>query len=681
MNIIQRIFSPITKTMRVPFVQSISGRYNGGFGTFKGIDEYKNFVSACIKVRANSVANIDIELVDSDGVEIEDSPINSLLDRVNPYMTRKDLFRSTQSFLDLHGNAYWYLARENNGEGEIKEIYILRPDKTAIVTEKENPLVVSGYVFKQDGGVKIPFNAKEILHFKNFNPNGNYPFPHLGVGVVETAQMAIQTDNEIRKWNFNFFKNSAKPDGILEVSGDSAIGAEEYQRLRAEWDTEHRGVENSSKPAILSGGVSWKEVTRSQSDMQFADQKILNRDEILAIFQVPKTVLGLTDSVNRATADASIYIFNLFVIKELMQNIIDTLNEFLLPEFDTTGTQTLVFESPVKEDRLEILAGYTAGINKWLTRNEIRTMEGLEPTTNGNDIMGSFNEVVVDTLPTEKKTKKNAKPMSKTKNASIAENAVDNFVGKLPVKKTYKYLEANTKDLYIQVWKANLQQSRSELKKRLVTFFENQEKEVQKNLKKELAGLEVKEFKLKAIEDIAFDMDTAVTSSVSLITPFLQDYLAKAGEQAGKLVGIDFDPNSVKADTFIKQRAMLFANQINETTNQSIVEVVQNGLDEGLTQEEISASISQVYDGAKGYRADMIARTEASASANEGAKLAYQDGGVTKWEWIVVDPLDEDCKGNEGDVVEIGSAFNDGSIQPPDPHPNCECGTLPVFEN
>lgn len=684
MNIFTRLYNSIAKEARVPFLQTLGGRYGvgisgNGIATVQGLEEYKNWVYACVKVRANAVADIDLKLVDRNGEIIDVNPITEVLDRVNPSMTRKELLKATQSFLDLNGNAFWFLARDNDGEGEIKEIYILRPDRVKIVADTVNPLVIAGYVFMQDGGRKVPLKAKEVLHFKNFNPTGNHPMPHLGMGIVQASQWAIATDNEIRKWNLKFFQNNAQPDGILEVSGDGAMGQDEYQRLRAEWDTEHKGVQNSHKTAILSGGITWKETTRSQSAMQFADQKILNRDEILAIFQVPKTILGMTESINRATADASIYVFNLFVVKEQMQNIVDTLNEFLIPEFEQAKDYYFTFTSPAKEDRLEVLAEYTQGLDKWLTRNEIRAREGLAPTTDGNTIMGTFNQVPIDTLPKEKPKKSNAKPVAKM---SAVEKAVEDFIGKLPVSKAIKHVEGLTKENYVQVWKAGLSKDEAVLKKKLNAYFEKQEKEVQKNLRNEYKGLDVKEYKLKGVNDVVFDMDDAISTGINIITPYLADHLKRAGEQATLLAGSEgFENDQPAVKNWIKARAGLFAKTINETTATRVVEVVKQGLEDEDDLDTISENIANVYEIAKGSRTDMIARTEASASANEGAKIAFNDSGVKSWEWVVVNPEDEDCKQNEGVVVKIGEAFPDGSILPPDPHPNCECATLPVFED
>jgi SPP1 gp7 family putative phage head morphogenesis protein len=140
-----------------------------------------------------------------------------------------------------------------------------------------------------------------------------------------------------------------------------------------------------------------------------------------------------------------------------------------------------------------------------------------------------------------------------------------------------------------------------------------------------------------------------------------------------------FDADTAVLQAFIANRAQYFSKTINDTTRESLLTSIKEGLDNGETLSDIETRIAGVYDIATGSRTQMIARTEISAASNEGAKGAYQQAGVDEWEWAVVNPQDEDCLGNDGEVVKIGDAFSDGSIQPPDPHPNCECTTIPVF--
>lgn len=676
----------------------MAGRYSIGTSALlkrQYLLEYKNWVAACVTARAEEVGNIELILYKGKGkdrVVVEEHEALDLLDRVNDGMTRHELFLATQSFKDLDGNAFWYLARDGqDGKGTIQAIYPMRPDKVTLVISKENPLQVEGYVFMQSDGQKIPLQPTEVLHHKTFNPLGYHPFPHRGMGVVEMAAWAIDTDNEARNWNYNFFKNSARPDGLLTTAGDSSMDEDEYKRLQEEWQTKHGGSDNSHKVAILGGGLKWTDISRSQKDMDFTGQRTFSRDEILSIFRVPKSIIGITDDVNRANAEASVYVFALRTVKPLMQQLVDTLNEFYLPLF---GDEALKFDfkSPVTEDRKADIEEYQRGLQDgWLSINEVRKIEGLPVVEGGDTLYMPLNYQAVGTVPAEeaapkKSIEKSEKPESQK---SIAEKAIDKItkqktVGKLPAaKKLYqiKHLSVEAKDQYIGIWKANLAKNNEPLIKKLKVYFDKQEKEVLANVRQELKGFERTEFKYKALSDFVFSEDEQVQAGISFITPFLKEYIKIAGEAAMVLIGgTKFDPNTEDLQKFVATRAQFFTESINGTTREDLLTSIKEGLDDGDSIEDIEQRVADVFDIAKGSRTMTIARTETSAASNAGSTNAYIQAGVEKVEWMVVDPKDEDCRDNEGVVVKIGDQFPSGDTEPPI-HPNCECTTLPIFDD
>ena len=60
-------------------------------------------------------------------------PAQRLLDRVNRWYTRADLWRATEIYLNLWGSAYWMLDRDAHGN---RELWPLRPDRVSIVPDK-----------------------------------------------------------------------------------------------------------------------------------------------------------------------------------------------------------------------------------------------------------------------------------------------------------------------------------------------------------------------------------------------------------------------------------------------------------------------------------------------------------------------------------------------------------------
>lgn len=690
-SFIQRISEVFTKGVTaIPFIASIAGRYNFATTALLRRDylrEYKNWVFACVQARAEEVGNIKLKLLRK-GEEVEQHELLDLINRVNAAMTKHELLFATQAFKDLDGNAFWYLARDQKGKGKIVEIYPLRPDRVVIIPSKTNPLEIEGYIFTQPDGQRVPLGAHEVLHHKNFNPLGGHPFPHRGMGVVEAAAWAIDTDNEARAYNYNFFKNSARPDGILTTPGDSALSQEEYKRLKEEWNAEHRGSDNASKIAVLTGGMKWEEIERTQNDMQFVQQRTMSRDEILSLFRVPKSILGITDDVNRANAEAAIYVFALRTITPLMQQLVDTLNEFLVPEYG--DDLELTFDSPVVEDRKKDLEEYAAALPpgaSWMSINEIRKRENLPPIVGGDALYAPLTAIAIGSVP-EEKPKNLPKPESKTEEkkepATGAEKELEKLLESRKAKTLFpvperahivKEISSEARENYITLWKRLVGAHTSQLEQALRTFFEAQEKEVLERAQRELKFIG----KRKAAGDFLFDSNTAISAGISLITPYLREYIKNSGVAAAALIGLqNFNESSDVLNRFVESRAQMFAESINGTTREALLTSIKEGLDNGEGLDGIENRIASVYGIAKGSRTQTIARTEASAAGNEASKAAYQQGGIEQWQWVVVSPEDTGCLENDGAIVKIGDAFPDGDTQPP-VHPNCECTTIPYF--
>lgn len=657
---------------------TISGSSLFPFRGFKSgqqrLAEYKGWVFACVEVRAEAVGNIGLQLFKGDE-EIFDHPLLDLLNKVNPRTTKKQLFKGTQAFMDLEGDSFWFLARENDGKGAIKEIYLMRPDRLTIIPSEDesDPFSVKGYEYRL-GSESVTFQPNQIMHVPNFNPLGEHPYPHKGMSTLEAAANAVEMDNQSRLWNYSFFKNSARPDGL--VISEEELSDENRERMKAQINSEHQGAENAHKWALLEGKFDWKETQRTQKDMDFIEQRKFSRDEILALFRVPKPAIGIVEDVTVSNAEATDYIFASRTIKPLMENIVDAINEFIVPEFGDDLELRFVDPTPENEERKALY--YEKALDKWMTRNEIRAAEGLEPTRDGDKIFGQLSQIPIDqTQPDTQKSVKRGKETPQKKEATASKKDDDvRFV--ITLDKKDVSLSDDAREKYVTAWKQHINLHTQAFIKKLRDYFTNQEKEVMANLERELGE---KKITRKAIEDILFDDERAINSGISLVTPFAENWMEEAGERARTLVGsgVPFDPSSPEAVKFLQERAKFFAETITKKTREDLFATLKEGeaAKEGVF--ELSNRVADVYRDARDYRTDRIARTEVSAASNEGSVLAYKEAGIEKHEWIVVAPEDADCQVNAGSVVKIGKQFPSGDTQPP-LHPNCVCTTVPVFD-
>ena len=224
-------------------------------------------------------------------IGIENHPLETLLSNPNPLTSRFELFEQTIGSLELHGNAYWFLA--GDGRGQPREIWLLRPDRVTIVPHEQR--IVAGYLYEINGE-RIPLDAIEVAHFRRWHPDNDF----YGLSPIAAARGAVLSDRHMADWNRNTFgQDHGVPAGIVNVK--DFISDSDFERLKREWRTHYGGA--SRRTAFLRGGaIEWQHIGLSHSDLDFLQGRQAQRDEILNIFGIP---VGLV-SENATEANAKV---------------------------------------------------------------------------------------------------------------------------------------------------------------------------------------------------------------------------------------------------------------------------------------------------------------------------------------------------------------------------------------
>jgi len=229
----------------------------------------KNVIAhRAIATIAKAVSTIKFE-VSSDGKKINSHPILKVLSNPNPSEGCNLFLESITSYRQISGNAF--ILAVKNSEGEVSELYSLRPDRVSILTDKRG--FISAYVYSSDEReVKYPVDKltgrSQILHLKNFHPLND----HFGLSSIEPAAYSIDQHNNAARWNQSLLQNGAKPSGALVVNNDKNGGSanltdEQFMRVKSQIEDQFMGADNAGKPILLEGGLDWKEMSLSPKDM------------------------------------------------------------------------------------------------------------------------------------------------------------------------------------------------------------------------------------------------------------------------------------------------------------------------------------------------------------------------------------------------------------------------------
>uniref|UniRef100_UPI003671AC98 phage portal protein n=1 Tax=Paenibacillus chitinolyticus TaxID=79263 RepID=UPI003671AC98 len=217
-------------------------------------------------------------------------------------------------------------------------------DRMEPVPDPDDFLV--GYIYRGPSGERIPLGVDDVIFLRRPNPED----PYRGMGAVQTILMDIDATKASAEWNANFFRNSAEPGGVVEV--DRRLSDDEFSEFRTRWSEQHRGVSNAHRVAVLENGLKWVDRKYSMRDMQFTELRGVNREVIREALGFPKPMLGSTDDVNRANAEAAGFVFARWLIQPRLERVREMLNTRLLPMYGATarGLES-DFVSPVPEDK------------------------------------------------------------------------------------------------------------------------------------------------------------------------------------------------------------------------------------------------------------------------------------------------------------------------------------------
>lgn len=386
----EKVFKPLKSRFEL-----LEGRAKWRASDFKSlVAKYKSWVYICVDKKAQTCAQTRVRLFlhgttkrfptrgltkgeraylskqrqesTEDVREIIEHPLLKLLRLANPRMTGVENFSLTNIYLDITGNAYWYL--EKNGLGTPTEIWPLMSQYTWIVPGTTD--FVKGYLYgkSMDDTEARAYTPDQIIHFRLPNPADQF----YGVGPLRAALPAVNRAEAQAEYQQALWDNNARPD--FAITAPIGMTQDQKERLLQSWYARHRGPKRAGKPLILEGDMGIEKMGWSPRDTGLILAAKFDREEIANIFGVPMPMLETSKS--RAEAEAALYAFAMHTIQPRLRLKEQVVNEELAPLFDER--LFIAFDNPVPESReLELKEIDIFSKNGITLRSEVRLREGL----------------------------------------------------------------------------------------------------------------------------------------------------------------------------------------------------------------------------------------------------------------------------------------------------------------
>lgn len=284
----------------------------------------------CVKLISEAAAAIPL-VVTEDDRRHDVHPLLDLLARPNPAQSGPALLEAFIGHLLLSGDGYLEAAGFDL-EGHPRELHVLRSDRMRVIPGPDGWPEAYEYAV---GGRKVRFDMSgevpPILHLRSFHPQND----HYGLSPLEAASQAIDVHNAASRWSKALLDNAARPSGAIIYRGTDGSGtlrADQYARLVEELELNHQGARNAGRPMLLEGGLDWKPMGFSPSDMEFHRTKEAAAREIALAFGVPPMLLGLPGDNTYSNYQEANRAFYRLTVLPLINRVLSALSAWL-PRF------------------------------------------------------------------------------------------------------------------------------------------------------------------------------------------------------------------------------------------------------------------------------------------------------------------------------------------------------------
>lgn len=713
----------------VPVIQNI----DWGNGDGIAVTEYKDkdqqikanvgWVFAASQVIADECASIPLKLIhkmdDGDDEEIYSHPILDLINNPNAVLTAKQFWNLYYSYLNLTGEAY-ILKLDKQGKPlentrELPTALFPLPSHLCQFVLGEKSYDQSHVVY---GGMAYPIQA--ILRDLNPDPENYYN----GMSIVRKASLTIDTDIQMKRWNNKMFKNNGRPGSV--VSFQQALSDEDFKRAKQMYNEQYAGTDNAFRNIILDNGATVTPFMMSTQDLDFLASKAFTRDEILAMFKVSTSNLGIVEDTNRASATTQEYGFRKRCVKPRLEQMVDFINQRLLfPIYG--GEYVLDFGDILPEDTDKKLQEAQAGVNKWLTIDEVREQYDLEPLPDGlgNQIYGQLSMIPLDKLAEYNNAGGNAGDADETTSPDEPQGGSDNenddepddtpkTPQNAPETPTNENAEndADMERKKLGNAKADDYERRRlprirEIQRVSRRMFESQKADALKWLDENAKSFKNFVFKKDWADDM-IDWAGYKSQFAKDVEAILQAIVEEIGQAEFERIMGDgngtFDPQLREIINYLNHNANQNSIAVNDETEKQIKATLKEGITAKESVNKLKARVASVFGTASSQRAYRIALTEAAMAQNYADVQAWkQTKIVASKEWFTAEDANVCgwCREMDGKTIGLDETFfekgdwvsytdDNGKehamkldyrdMSEPPLHPECRCVLLPVMK-
>lgn len=281
----------------------------------------------------------------------------------------------------LRGNAYALI--QPGARGAVDQLIPIHPDRVVKVEKLPNGRL--RYQIRQADGSQKPYNQEDIFHLRGLSTDGVK-----GVSVIDYARDSMGMTLAAEQYGGRFFRNDSRPGGVLRTQ--QKLSEKAAERLKTSWEAAH-AAGNQNRVAVLEEGLEWQQVGITPEAAQFLGTREFQAEDVCRWFRVPPHMVGLTSkSTSWGSGIEQMSIgFVTYTLLPWLTRWRQAVERSLILAPDTYFADFIV-EGLLRGDVDSRYRAYATGRQwGWLSVNDIRRLENMNPVDNGDIYLQPMN--------------------------------------------------------------------------------------------------------------------------------------------------------------------------------------------------------------------------------------------------------------------------------------------------
>lgn len=330
--------------------------------------------------------------LDDEGKErARDNPLFRIIGlEPNREMSSMSLRETLTAHAMGYGNGYAEIVRDSSSR--VKALWPIDP--TRVKVERVNKNRIEYVVRAHNGSEEIKFEPKDIFHLHGLGFDGLS-----GYSIASLARESIALSLAAESSGSALFGNGSRPSGVLTHPGKLSPKAKDG--LADSWNKLHQGVENTALLGVLEEGLKYDVIAVPHKDAQWIELRQFQVSELARWLRIPPHKIG---DLQHATFSN--------ISEQNIEYAVDTLTPWarrweleaqrkLLGRSSQLFTEIL-FDGLLRGDNETRFRAYQVAINSgWMSRNEVRVKENLNPKPGLDEFLIPLNTGPVSTVEGE----------------------------------------------------------------------------------------------------------------------------------------------------------------------------------------------------------------------------------------------------------------------------------------